>query len=301
MKKLIIFASLIGIFSACKNEVQDPGNAGDAVSITAQIALSKASGTTWNANDSIGVYMFDAGTYTPVGLNANVPYLTPAADGNFVAQSAIIYYPQSGKVGFLAYYPFQKTVTGLIYKVNVADQTKPGAIDLMLAAKLDSISKTKTKLTFNFTHKLSYVSLSISAGAGVSEADLSGLRVDIQNVPSAADFNLSTAVLNAKSDSLDIRFQTSANGKISQAILIPGCIGGKRLVFTMGGSGSLAGLKFEYVFPLSEQLNAAQKHSYNVRLNRTGVLLEGSVILPWTDSGSQNIDGNEQFPVYLPD
>lgn len=301
MKQIILFASLVGIFCACKNEMQDPITSDEAVSISAQIALSKASGTTWNTNDSVGVYMLNAGTYTPIGLNANVPYLTPNADGNFVAQNAVIYYPQSGKVGFLAYYPYQKGVTGFIYKVRVADQTKLAAIDLMLASKLDSIAKTKAKLTFNFKHKLSDVCLNISSGAGVSDADLVGLSVSIQHVPTTADFNLSTEVLSAKSDSLEVQFKTSANGKSSEAILIPGRIGGKRLVFTMGGSGALAGLKFEYVFPLSEQLNASQKHSYNVKLNRTGVLLEGSVILPWTDSGTQNIDGNEQFPVNLPD
>jgi len=111
-------------------------------------------------------------------LASNKQYVTTSGDGNFKATSATeeISYPADGSnVDFIAYYPYQTTISNNVYPVNVSDQTQQNKIDFMYANNVTGANKNTANAQLQFSHKLSKVNLTITAGKGVST--LSGLTV----------------------------------------------------------------------------------------------------------------------------
>ncbi len=71
-------------------------------------------------------------------LATNIPYATSKGDGYFVSQNSPIYYPEDNSaVDFIAYYPYSETISDYKnYPIDLSNQTKQNAIDLMTAVNL---------------------------------------------------------------------------------------------------------------------------------------------------------------------
>lgn len=194
--------------------------------ITFTSSVTRASGTTWASNDRIGVYMKTSSAAwdnsTLAGNSANVSYTTSNGSGVFTATSSALKYPQpSTTYDFVAYYPYSTTVTDGIYKVNVADQSKPAAIDLLYADNLKGVPASSTANPLSFSHKLSSLVLTITSTDG---KDISGLKASVINVPSTADFNVKDATFsNFATPMSEIPMYTSGYGTTltASAFLLP--------------------------------------------------------------------------------
>jgi endonuclease G len=209
-----------------------------------------------------------------------LPISTTSSTGAFTPVSGnTIYYPTNGSsVGFIAYYPYQSSITSLgTYPVNVADQTQK--IDLLYAKTDVNYNKTAPSVSLTFAHQLSKLVITAQKGTGVD--DLTGLSVTIKGLKTKASFDLSAGTLAAGTDAAAITPKTitapasaSDNG-VYEAILLPETATGSTVEFTIGGN--------TYTWDLGTSISAfaaKTQYNYTITLNKTGVTVSGT-ITPW--------------------
>ena len=161
----------------------------------------------WGVDDKIGVFMVEHGTADVVNDAENIRFsnsdisVAPGAPMPFTS-STPIYYPDESdpKVDFIAYHPWQGTLTNWKYNIDVVSQSSQSAIDLIRADADNSNQgydkSRQTPIVLNFSHKLVKIVMNIQAGNGVDEAELEGLVVKITNQQTLGELDLSSRSIN---------------------------------------------------------------------------------------------------------
>lgn len=195
-----------------------------SVTFKSQVA-ARTTTDTWQAGDSIGVYMKKAGqslaASSVVGTAANVPYLTAVGNGQFVAAGAALKYPTTA-VDFIAYRPYDATA-GLTLAVRTADQSDRSKVDLLyadnLADRTEAMAAVATP-TLVFTPQMAQVQLVLRSADSL---DLRGVTVTLHNVLTTADFRLDNATFENTSLRGDIalRMSGSALERTGTAFVLP--------------------------------------------------------------------------------
>jgi len=266
-----------------------------------QSRVSGTLGTNWDANDPIGIYMIGAsGALTTANLleeGDNLQYKAASAgtDVDFNAVGNSLFYPASGDVKFVAYYPYSASV-GSDFKlpISVAAQTSQSAIDVLYAPAGTSYSKQSvgsTAVALPFVHKLVKLAFTISAGDGVDAASLSGLVLKIGGQQSAGTLDLATGTVTATVGTpTQITALTAANGLSSEAIVLPGSTSVVSLTFTASGvtyTGSITSGATSW--------DGGYRYPYNITLNSSGVDVDvvGGTISPWNDADFTSLSYSE--------
>ncbi|MDR2389200.1 MAG: fimbrillin family protein [Tannerellaceae bacterium] len=240
MKRMnfLTMATLVAsaMFISCNNHDDEVGNNANAKANRVEVKFSantaqlttRVSGTNWAAMDPIGIYMLKS-NYTlnsdhiSEGVNnrrymadsdGSMPTFTPV-DG----MDGTIYYPTAGNVKFIAYYPYNASVTNFETTVSLADQTDLSAIDLMYAAPTEEYSEdSEIPVALTFKHKLVKLLFNLSNGAGVTTSVDQGIRVDILGQKTQATLNLSDASVTPSGDTNAIMLE---GGATIQGIVLP--------------------------------------------------------------------------------
>lgn len=277
--------AVMTINNSCKRNADlNPGQAG-AVHFTSSVGYAvstKVTGNSWDANDSIGVFVKKSADGTVI--DANKAYST-SGNGNFAPSGSnnTINYPADGSsINFVAYYPYTTSLSGNTYKVDVTSQANPALIDLLYADNATNFNKTSTSQpNLNFTHQLSKVELTVKAGAGVNT---SGLGVELRALDTKADFDLNTGVLAASTApalAINANVQVSGSDKLASAILLPASTGGKMVVFKLAN-----GDNYSWTIPTGTIFEKGKKYNYTVTLNSgtSTAALGATTITNWTDA-----------------
>lgn len=296
---LFLATAAAAVTSSCQKAPVSEQEITKAVTFSSTISnqvTTKAAGANWESNDAIGVFM-KTGNGLSNALASNKQYVTTSGDGNFKANSTTeeISYPADGSnVDFIAYYPYQTTISNNVYPVNVSDQTQQNKIDFMYANNVTGANKNTANAQLQFSHKLSKIELTIAAGTGVSS--LSGLTVTYNGFNTTANFDLATGTLAAGTNPAAIKAKTTAgtNTTSAEAILLPVAnISGAKVEFKIGNE------IYTWTLPSSTTYEAGKKYSYNITLqeeagNNTAIVASGSIV-DWTDvpSGSYTIGKDE--------
>ena len=122
--------SSLALVSCTDNDENSEWTGSEGVVFTTSIQ-SRVSGNSWNANDEVGIFMTPNGSEIASATAANKKYLAQTNGSLVAAPGEGVYLPATGKVDFIAYYPYSNALSGNVMDVNVADQSKPGAIDLL--------------------------------------------------------------------------------------------------------------------------------------------------------------------------
>ncbi len=242
--------------------------------------------TQWEANDAIGVYMNSiSGTLGAYGSNAE--YVTTNGDGIFTSDEPL-YYPESGSVNFLAYYPYvaNSYLDATAYSVDVTSQSDLSAIDLMTASAYNK-SKSSDAVYMAFSHQLSNLVLTMIPGGDWTNADLVGLTVALVGTDTKAAYNLSTNVITLSGSTADITLNTAADGLTAEAIVIPQTLTEAKFAFTTAAGGTV------YVDIPTVAFVSGVKYNYNVTIDATGVSLSNATIGGWNngDEDPNSADG----------
>lgn len=304
-KKQLLGAALalIVLGNSCKNDAYRdlvPEN-NEQVQFTSSIGgnvTTRVTGNVWDSNDAIGVFMKQgAGLNTPLAANKK---FTTAGNGNFSATGTdVINYPETGTVDFIAYYPYKADLTGTTLPVSVASQASFAAIDVLYSNNATAVAKTSPVANLAFTHKLAKVELTVKGGTGV--ADVAGLAVAYNNVNTTASLDLATGTLSGAAAPQNVTAKTTAltgaqaGSQLVEAILLPGDMSAKQVVFTVGAN------KFTWTIPASTALDAGTKRTYDIVLQTTPAGNEVAVtgtgtITDWTTvpGGAVNVGIDEQ-------
>lgn len=295
MKTKLLSALIITalLFASCSNDDSPEVNDGrvkfsSGISATPQtkVATDNAGNSTWSLNDPIGIYMVANGTMTIAESAQNIPYMatTSAASTSFTPSgSTTIYYPVNtpAKVDFIAYHPYQSSVSGYEYSVDVSTQTSQTNIDLMYAATAITspagYDKTSADVNFTFDHQLVKLIMNVSTGTGVTGTVSA---VSITGMNTSAKFDLTgVAGLTDLGTPQAITPYTATAGTKYEAILLPAAAlsSANKVTFTTSAGET-------FTWEMSDDINnldAGSIYVYDITLTKYAVSATGS-ITKWT-------------------
>ena len=284
--------------SSCSNNLDDNSSWGsDSQNVKFSSYIEgqktvKASGTTWTTGDKVGIFMKKAGADLGAATAANKQFIADDR-GNLTAAAAdqALAYPE-GAVDFVAYYPYTASVTENKVAVDVKNQSKPEAIDLLYSNNATNQTASANAVNLGFKHQLATVRLNIKAQGIASTA---GLTATLTGSKTAGSFNLadgSLAVTDASA--ADIAFTVNAAGTQAEAIVLPQNAAGVKVQFTLNGK------TIEAALPASATTwTAGNRYAVTVNLKgeSTGEIYVNfgqATITDWTDvpGGNINVDFN---------
>ena len=298
---LSVALAAIALASSCKKDDyrNQPGSNGSEVKFSSSIVgqpATKASGTQWDANDEIGVFM-KQGTGLSNVLSANKKYVT-SGNGNFAATGDdVINYPESGAVDFIAYYPYAAAVADNALSIDVSNQADLAKIDVMYSDNAKNLTQESGVAKLEFAHKLAKIDLNVTAGTGVTS--LTGLTTvfNAVNTTSTLDLATGTVAEGAKAANVSAKVTAATDAHTVEAILIPGAYANKEVVFTVGAS------TFTWTLPAEATYESGKKYAYNISLRETvtgpQVIVTGeATITDWiaVSGGSVNVIKDKTDP-----
>ncbi len=261
VSKLCFSTLLAVVLTGCANEDEVVNTTDRVVSFTTT-SLHRASGTSWDKGDAIGVFMEKA--VEPAGSLTTAKYTTANGDGNFTSTQPL-YYPADGsQVNFVAYYPYDATLSSTTYPVDVTDQSVPANIDLMYANNLQGLSLTNRNARLEFSHQLSTLTLELKSADGTA---LTGISATVSGTAAQAGFDMATGTFSAPYATADIAMNiapVTATSATATALLIPGNYPeGIKVKLELNG-------KVQTLAPTLTQLSKGENYSYTINVSGGG-------------------------------
>lgn len=294
IKVLSILVVTTIALASCNDDIDTAGTNNDgSVKFASGVSIVKSrvsgsDGDIWDNGDAIGIYMVDHGETTiREGVN-NVKYTTTSATSTatFLPDdpAKAIYYPVDAtqKVDFIAYYPQTSSVQDYTYNIDVTDQEKQSDLDLMRAfnnnegAGYDKTNKGNY-INILFKHKLTKIIITTTPDVGLEQTDLNNMTVTIRGLNAKATYRIETDELDEASpaDNAPIITKSVIAGKQYEAIVVPQAFnaGTVTIEFALNNTKNEV---FVYKVPAKE-FKAADKHIFKVKVQRTGVSVNGEI------------------------
>lgn len=268
---------------------------------------TRASETSWANGDLIGV---SASSATGATSYTNIKYAATGTAGNFAVVNAAdddndIYFQDQKSTDFSAYYPYTGTngtlpgTDGILERtLTAADQASASlpAIDYLWAPAA-SASSAAPQVKFNFQHSMSRISLNFKEGDDVTFGDeltytLDGLVLEgtFNTLTGAATATAGTAA--GKLENLSVA-TGSSQGAISYLILWPQTVNSATLTVIVDGTTYRAAISFRKLPGSTSQekgLAGGYSYLYNVKVNKTKMIIEEAIITPWIKDPDQDVD-----------
>ena len=305
-KKYLIFAAAALTLTACSNDDENLNGGPVAAQVTAGIGRvqTRASGTTWDSGDAIGISTTSQSQTSYV----NMKYTT-SGDGNFThaaelggEDSGMFFQDADETVTFCAYYPYDEDSNegsrpgeeGIITDVTTTDQTKQSTFDFLFATGATA-SKSSPTVSFNntvkentsFTHRMSRLALNFIAGPDVKLADLS--EYTLSGLSMTGSFNTATGEVKATDTASDLTMDATGITS-SSLILFPQAVTDATLKVVLGGQNYTATLTFPKANAV-QGLESGYSYKYNVTIYKEELNITKANIEPWVDASVEN-DGN---------
>jgi hypothetical protein len=185
----------------------------------------------WEAADRVGFFMVGGGTVVPGADNVE---LTPS--GNSLTFASPVYYPETGNVDLVAYYPRTAGTTyagGLA--VTAGDQSASLASEVLYAKRADQAASA-TAVAMQFAYALARLEITVDVqDPGITLGDLT---LSLEDAKTAGTLNLSTGALTASGNSDVVKlYKKSVTDRtvIFEALVVPQNADGMSFVASAGG------------------------------------------------------------------
>lgn len=296
VKKTIVMmaalAAVAGLASCTKDDAAN-GSGNKEVCFTGGIGnmavatpQSRAAGAEWEKKDHIGIYMVKPVSTSILEGIENKDYVTNDGDGTFTpADGNPIYYPVSGKVEFIAYYPYREGYqldTPIIYTIDDEQTTETQAtFDLMWArAHNNDVGYDKNYIggiPLHFNHLLSKLTMNCKIDASVGTVWPDDATVTLKGTNREVVLNLTRGTLVDKRNPGNItprKLSSAPDGFLAayDAIVMPESYdtGTVTVDFTVGGK--------TYTWKVGTvTFEPGKDHVYEVTLVHSGVQTTGKI------------------------
>lgn len=286
--------STLALVSCTNNDDNSEWYGSEGIVFTSAIQ-SRVSGNAWNANDEVGIYMMNAGSGIETATAQNKKYIAQTNGTLTAASGNGIYLPESGSVDFIAYYPYTTSVSGNKIAVNVSDQSKPAAIDLIYSNGTKGIeATTATTISLAFTHQLTKLTLNVTKDATVET--LSGLNVTMKGISTEGEFNLANGTLTATTgtNNKEVAMNVNAEGTTATAIILPTASASDQTAINL--TFSLNGQSFTYTIDNTAIFEKGTNVTFNANLSinngKPVVTVGNATITNWTEKPGGDINVN---------
>ena len=281
--RLFAFAALALSLAACTNDNEVMDNGPVAARINAEISnavATRASGTTWNENDRIGL--------TGIGTQYdNVPYIMNG--GTFKEDGEPIYFHTTEEVVFRAYYPYDENGKTLKATTDGEAQKNQPEIDFLYATGATASTHNPT---VNFTdgtkaggkdcsfhHCMSQITLTFVAGDGVSFSAIQPESYTLSGLVLTGSFDTTTGIAKtddgAQAANLDMPIGSQLT---SSVILFPQTVTALPLYVKYNGERYKATLNIP-----EGALQAGNNYTYTVKVRNRGIEVSQATIAAWNE------------------
>lgn len=300
---LIAVTAIVALSGCGNNKETEPDLTGrkDAPSFTATIGddLTRAFDQTWELGDEIGIS----------GCNrTNVCYITNNASSFRVKQSGDqIYFQDESEVIFTAYYPWNNLNAGVsVINVDTKDQTKQKTFDYLWATA--SGKKDAPDVSFNFTHRMTKLYLTVRPGNGMSYEELKKVRLSLKGFGLTGTFNTAdgNTIAGAPAGEAWNFSELAQNNDTEQTmsfsfIFIPQVFNGPLEFLARLDIPGNDGLDLNAVIDFTNanrekdgasarnEWVAGRQYNLSITLNKTGITLNDCNINPWSKVEGEEI------------
>lgn len=266
------------LLAGCSQE-ETPGDSGKRpLELQAIIASdgSRASTTLQtdkvDASVTLGVFAYDAQSQV---IATNVPYTYDSQSGKWKASSGSVFFPMDGSsITVTAYAPYDSNITSdaaiptsatFTPKADQSSDADYLASDLLLGAK-DNVKYSDTDVTVQLSHLMSKITVVLTAGGGVTDADIEGAKLEIGGIKATLQTGATSASVIVKPN------QTFAAAT--------------ELISIELSSGAL----FSHTLTQDLTPNTGTEYVYKFSLTGTELNFEGTSVTDWTqaDPGDNN-------------
>ena len=286
------FAALALSLAACTNDDEAMDNSPVAARINAEISdavATRASGTTWNENDRIGL--------TGIGTQYdNVPYIMNG--GTFKEDGEPIYFHTTEEVVFRAYYPYDENGKTLKATTDGEAQKNQPKIDFLYATGATA-NTHKPKVNFtddtdtggkdcSFHHCMSQISLTFEAGSGVSFIAIKPVSYTLSGLTLTGSFDTETGIAKADENTQAANLTMGLGGALtSSVILFPQTRASIGLTVVYNDN--------EYNATLSVPegaLKSGNNYTWTVTVRNTGLSIGSAEISDWNPVSGGIVDAD---------
>lgn len=255
-------------------------------------------GTMWSIADNIGITMFNQDATTlaeTVATNSdNINYVSSNSAETLSTTFTVatvgkeLLYPNTGKVKFYAYYPFQSTMADgtFTYSADVSDQS--ANIDFMVAEPITT-SRTDESLSFVFSHKLSKITIAIKGNENVP--DLTEVTVSAKGLSTKGSYSILSGSDKGDLSSNDVALPFVISNNTTTAATATAIILPETLSTTATVTFTLGSRSFKISIPTNTTFSAGDNHAYSVALGNDYTDFGDCTIVGWGD----DVDKGELF------
>ena len=290
--RIFAFAALALSLVACTNDNEVTDNGPVAARINAEISnavATRASGTTWDENDRIGL--------TGIGTQYdNVPYIMNG--GTFKEDGEPIYFHTTEDVVFRAYYPYDENGGTLTATTDGEAQKNQQKIDFLYATGATA-NTHKPKVNFtddtdtggkdcSFHHCMSQISLTFEAGSGVSFSAIKPETYKLSRLVLEGGFDTATGIAKADENTQTADLTMELGGALtSSVILFPQTKASISLTVEFNGNEYNATL----IVP-DGALQAGNNYTWTVTVRNEGLSIGTAGISPWNPVSGGNVNAD---------
>ena len=280
--RFFALAALALSLAACNNDNENLNGGPVAAQFTADIyeaVSTRASGTTWDNGDRIGVT--DIGNDTQYG---NVPFILK--NGKFEAEENVIYIKDTKTHTFRAYYPYNAAGGTLAATTDATAQQNQPAIDFLFASGATG-DKDSPVVSFTddhaFHHRMSRITLTFEAGDGVDFSVIKPEGYTLGDVILTGTFNTADGIAAADGTAEALAMDLADGSLTSSVILFPQTAASLPLVVNFND------VEYKATLTVPEgALQAGNNYTYTVKVRNKGIEVSEATIAKWND-----IDGGE--------
>jgi len=288
--RFFALAALALALAACNNDNEILNNDGPvAARFIADIApATRASGTTWDNGDRIGVT--DIGNDTQYG---NVPFILK--NGKFEAEEKVIYIEDVKTHTFRAYYPYNAAGGTLAATTDATAQQNQPAIDFLFASGATG-DKNSPVVSFtdktdkggadnSFHHRMSQITLTFEAGDGVDFSVIKPERYTLGGLKLTGTFNTADGIATADDGAQtgELTMELADGNLTSSVILFPQTAASLPLTVNYRSQNYRATLTVP-----EGALQAGNNYTYTVKVRNKNLEVSEATIAKWND-----VDGGE--------
>lgn len=289
--RFFALAALALALAACNNDNENLNGGPVAAQFTADIyeaVSTRASGTTWDNGDRIGVT--DIGNDTQYG---NVPFILK--NGKFEAEEKVIYIEDAETHTFRAYYPYNAAGGTLAATTDATAQQNQPAIDFLFASGATG-DKDSPVVSFtdktdkggadnSFHHRMSRITLTFEAGAGVDFSQVKPERYTLGGLKLTGTFNTADGIATADDGAQtgELTMELADGNLTSSVILFPQTAASLPLTVNYRSQNYRATLTVP-----EGALQAGNNYTYTVKVRNKELEVSEATIAKWND-----IDGGE--------
>ncbi len=289
MKKIILSIMALTAFVSCqKSEDQTPEVDGSSEVVFTSAISTRATGTSWDEGDKIGVFMYEADAPEVYTNSESLFYTTLGGESATFTSPEPLIYPIGEEVDFVAYYPFTGGIRDGVINLNTKYQSSEEqikALDFMVARAQKCSQNNPPALSF--TRKMSKIVIKVDRKGDKADAVLSDILISNAKINSYFTIsNSDNGKIVAGETTSDIVLFFNETSSTIEAIIIPQENISSRISMLIDGE--------PFTTTISGTFEENTQYNYNLKIDKTLNFSAGSI----TDWGVVESGDIESLPSF---